>query len=145
MCFLRHAEHHARNRTSLAGLEQDLLFFGPPYIKIFKNSCQLNHNAWPTFSPDDSLIDSWYSIILCWRSFCHWSRVKDTLSKSWNGDLLGPFFAYNVWRVMKLILISCWWKSFYLKILKTIPYSDLRHWRKFHSTRPDGDDYLLWW
>ena len=33
MCFLRHAEHHARNRTSLAGLEQDLLFFGPPHIK----------------------------------------------------------------------------------------------------------------
>ena len=32
MCFLRHAEHHARNRTSLAGVEQDLLFFGPPYI-----------------------------------------------------------------------------------------------------------------
>ena len=31
MCFLRHAEHHARNRTSLAGLEQDLLFFGPPH------------------------------------------------------------------------------------------------------------------
>ena len=32
MCCLRHPEHHARNRTSLAGLEQDLLFFGPPYI-----------------------------------------------------------------------------------------------------------------
>ena len=32
MCFLRHAERHARNRTSLAGLEQDLLFFGPPHI-----------------------------------------------------------------------------------------------------------------
>ena len=31
MCFFRHAEHHARNRTSLAGLEKDLLFFGPPY------------------------------------------------------------------------------------------------------------------
>ena len=32
MCFLRPAEHPARNRTSLAGLEQDLLFFGPPHI-----------------------------------------------------------------------------------------------------------------
>ena len=32
MCFLRHAELYARNRTSLAGLEQDLLFFGPPHI-----------------------------------------------------------------------------------------------------------------
>ena len=32
MCCLKHPEHHARNRTSLAGLEQDLLFFGPPYI-----------------------------------------------------------------------------------------------------------------
>ena len=31
MCFLRPAEHPARNRTSLAGLGQDLLFFGPPY------------------------------------------------------------------------------------------------------------------
>ena len=34
MCCLRHPEHHARNRTSLAGLEQDLLFFGPPYIRF---------------------------------------------------------------------------------------------------------------
>ena len=33
MCCLRHAEHPARNRTSLAGLEQNLLFFGPPHIK----------------------------------------------------------------------------------------------------------------
>ena len=33
MCCLRHREHYARNRTSLAGLEQDLLFFGPPYIR----------------------------------------------------------------------------------------------------------------
>ena len=32
MCCLRHPEHHERNGTSLAGLEQDLLFFGPPYI-----------------------------------------------------------------------------------------------------------------
>ena len=32
MCCLRHPEHHARNRTFLASLEQDLLFFGPPYI-----------------------------------------------------------------------------------------------------------------
>ena len=31
MCCLRHPEHHARNYTSLAGLEQNLLFFGPPY------------------------------------------------------------------------------------------------------------------
>ena len=29
---MRHAEHPARNRTSLAGLEQNLLFFGPPHI-----------------------------------------------------------------------------------------------------------------
>ena len=44
MCFLRHAEHHARNRTSLAGLEQDLLFFGPPYI--------LKHSVGPAaYSP----------------------------------------------------------------------------------------------
>ena len=34
MCYLRHAERHARDRTSLAGLEQNLLFFGPPYIML---------------------------------------------------------------------------------------------------------------
>ena len=36
MCCLRHAEHPARKRTSLAGLEQNLLIFGPPYILLKK-------------------------------------------------------------------------------------------------------------
>ena len=27
MCYLRHAEHHAKNRTSLCGLDHDTLFF----------------------------------------------------------------------------------------------------------------------
>ena len=44
MCCLRHPEHHARNRTSLAGLEQDLLFFGPPYM-MSKQEAVLNHSV----------------------------------------------------------------------------------------------------
>ena len=28
------SEHHATNRTSLAGLDQSLLFFGPPHIRF---------------------------------------------------------------------------------------------------------------
>ena len=32
MCYLRHAEPHARNRISLAGLDQNLFCFGTPYI-----------------------------------------------------------------------------------------------------------------
>ena len=39
MCFLRYPEHHARNRTYLAGLEQDLLFFGPPYMSLKLEWC----------------------------------------------------------------------------------------------------------
>ena len=27
ICYLRHAEHHAKNRTSLRGLDHDTLFF----------------------------------------------------------------------------------------------------------------------
>ena len=27
ICYLRHAEHHAKNRTSLHGLDHDTLFF----------------------------------------------------------------------------------------------------------------------
>ena len=34
MNYSRYAEHHATNRTSLAGLNQNLLFFGPPHITL---------------------------------------------------------------------------------------------------------------
>ena len=32
MWYLRHAEHHAKNRTSLVGLDQETLFFDLPLI-----------------------------------------------------------------------------------------------------------------
>ena len=35
MSYLKHAEHHATNSTSLAGLDQNLLFFGPPHITVY--------------------------------------------------------------------------------------------------------------
>ena len=49
MCFLRHAEHYARNRTSLAGLEKDLLFFGPPHIYLLARRFHVSWAA--TVSP----------------------------------------------------------------------------------------------
>ena len=30
ICYLRHAEHHAKNRTSLRGLDYDTLFLNDP-------------------------------------------------------------------------------------------------------------------
>ena len=32
ICYLRHAEHHAKNRTSLRGLAQDTLFLMTRYF-----------------------------------------------------------------------------------------------------------------
>ena len=34
MSYLRHAELHATKRTSLVGLDQNLIFFGPPHTRI---------------------------------------------------------------------------------------------------------------
>ena len=34
MRYLGHAEHHAKNRTSLSGLDQKTLFFDLPLISI---------------------------------------------------------------------------------------------------------------
>ena len=35
ICYLRHAEHHAKNRTSLCGRDQETLFFTDPrYLSI---------------------------------------------------------------------------------------------------------------
>ena len=34
MCKMQHAEHLGKDHTTLAGLDQNLLFFGPPYIFI---------------------------------------------------------------------------------------------------------------
>ena len=34
MGYLIHAEHYAKNRSSQGGLDQDLLFFGPPHTCI---------------------------------------------------------------------------------------------------------------
>ena len=34
MGYLRHAEHHAKNRRSLCGLDQETLFFDLPLINI---------------------------------------------------------------------------------------------------------------
>ena len=45
MCCLRHAEQPAKNRTSLAGLEQNLLFFDPPYIKLCPSFVHVTWNA----------------------------------------------------------------------------------------------------
>ena len=39
MWYLRHAEHHAKNRTSLRGLDQETLFFDWPLILI-----KVDHN-----------------------------------------------------------------------------------------------------
>ena len=40
ICYLRHAEHYAKNRTSLRGLDHDTLFFGWPVI------CYKYHNLY---------------------------------------------------------------------------------------------------
>ena len=32
MCKMQHAEHLGKDHTTLAGLDQNLLFYGPPYI-----------------------------------------------------------------------------------------------------------------
>ena len=37
ICYLRHAEHHAKNRTCLRGLDHDTLFFEKPLINSIKN------------------------------------------------------------------------------------------------------------
>ena len=36
ICYLRHAEHYAKNRTSLRGLDHDTLFFGWP-VMLFRS------------------------------------------------------------------------------------------------------------
>ena len=43
ICYLRHAEHHAKNRISLRGLDHDTLFFEWPVINI-KNNINDNKN-----------------------------------------------------------------------------------------------------
>ena len=35
MCLLQHAEHSAKDHTSLTGLDQNSLFFNRPLIKYF--------------------------------------------------------------------------------------------------------------
>ena len=47
MYHLRHAEHHAENRTSLSGLDQITLFLTDPFYKLElrseKRTAQWNH------------------------------------------------------------------------------------------------------
>ena len=72
MCFLRHAEHHARNRTSLAGLEQDLLFFGPPHTSSLGPIQCTTVNTfvhWINIQPDVPPI---FAAYLFWIS-CHFA------------------------------------------------------------------------
>ena len=49
MCYLRHGEHHAKNRTSVSDLDQNLHFFmNDPLIKMFSTKISLVPN-WPCF------------------------------------------------------------------------------------------------
>ena len=43
ICYLTHAEHHAKNRMSVRGLDHDTLFFNNPlYLGIFNSGNKLN-------------------------------------------------------------------------------------------------------
>ena len=47
ICYLRHAEHHAENRTSLCGLDHDTLFLNDPlFVKVLPtNRISLKFNS----------------------------------------------------------------------------------------------------
>ena len=45
ICQLQHAEHPLKDHTSLAGPNQNLLFFGPPYINTCFDLTNLKANA----------------------------------------------------------------------------------------------------
>ena len=45
ICYLRHAEHHAKNRTSLRGLDHDTLFLNDPLLESVMEKNLVNHEV----------------------------------------------------------------------------------------------------
>ena len=63
MCYLGHAEHHAKNRTSLSGLDQKTLFFDLPLINSFF-VCVLISNQSVTSRRNTKRYKDWSKLVL---------------------------------------------------------------------------------
>ena len=91
MCCLRHAEHPARNRTSLAGLEQNLLFFGPPYIKT---NLDTEHNIKHEFRAIIWLV----GLYVRWNSNSTWFYFASYIRNWGNQNIYSLPWVYETFR-----------------------------------------------